>query len=157
MAFKISGLSAAHFTSLFTLSDAELAVRGVVRMLVDRQPGFPCRVSLRDAECGETVLLLNFEHHPVATPYRSRYAIFVRENAAEAHLEVNAVPDVLRTRLVSLRAYDRAGMLIDADVMCGSVLAPAINQMLGKPETQYLHVHNAKPGCYAARVDRCAG
>jgi Protein of unknown function (DUF1203) len=157
MAFKITGLPSASFKSLFALSDAQLATRGGIRMVADRRPGFPCRVSLRDADCGERVLLLNFEHLPVATPYRSRHAIFVRENAAQASLEVNEVPDVLRTRLLSLRAFDHAGMLINADVMQGTELVPAINHMLNMPEIEFLHVHNAKAGCFAARVDRCEG
>jgi Protein of unknown function (DUF1203) len=154
MDFKITGLPAATFRSLFTLSEAELAARSAARMVADRRPGFPCRVSLRDADPGETVLLLNFEHLSVASPYRSRHAIFVRENAAEACLEVNEVPEVLRTRLLSLRAFDSAGIMIDADVMQGRDLTPAINLMLNLPEVQYLHVHNAKPGCFAARIDR---
>jgi hypothetical protein len=155
MAFKITGVPSARFTALFGLPNGELASRGVIRMVANRRPGFPCRVSLRDADCGESVLLLNFEHLPVSTPYRSRHAIFVREHAADARLDVNEVPDVLCTRLLSLRAFDRAGMLIDADVMQGSELVPAINHMLNMPEVQFLHAHNAKAGCFAARVDRC--
>jgi hypothetical protein len=157
MAFKISGLPAASFKSLFILSDTELAARGAIRMIADRRPGFPCRVSLREADRGERVLLLNFEHLPVATPYRSRHAIFVRENAAEASLHENEVPDVLRGRLLSLRAFDRAGMLIDAEVMQGIEIEPAITRMLNMPEVHFLHAHNAKAGCFAARVDRCPG
>jgi hypothetical protein len=152
--FKITGLPTATFRSLFTLSEAELAARSALRMVADRRPGFPCRVSLRDADPGETVLLLNFEHLAVASPYRSRHAIFVRENAQEACLAVNEVPEVLHTRLLSLRAFDSAGMMIDADVMQGRELTPAINHMLNLPEVHYLHVHNAKPGCFAARIDR---
>jgi len=154
MDFKITGLPAAAFRSFFSLSDAELAARSAVRMLADRRPGYPCRVSLRDADPGETVLLVNFEHLAVATPFRSRHAIFVRENAAEARLEMNEVPEVLRTRLLSLRAFDTAGMMIAADVVDGCELAPAIHRMLKVREVLYLHVHNAKPGCFAARVDR---
>ena len=154
MDFKITGLPAAAFESHFTLSDAELATRGAIRMVADRRPGFPCRVSLRDADPGETVLLLNFEHLCVATPYRSRHAIFVRHNATEARLEVNEVPEVLLTRLLSVRAFSHDGMMLDADVMQGRGLATAIERMLNTPQVDYLHVHNAKPGCFAARVDR---
>jgi hypothetical protein len=154
MSFQIKGLPAATFTPLFKLSDAELATRAAVRMTADRHPGFPCRVSLRDARAGETLLLVNYEHLAVATPYRSRHAIFVRENATDAQLEVDAVPEVLLTRLLSLRAYDDAGMMIDADVMDGRELALAINRMLDSHRVQYLHVHNAKRGCFAARVER---
>lgn len=154
MSFQITGLPRATFSALFALTDAELALRNAVRMVADKRPGFPCRVSLRDAEPGEKVLLLNYEHLAVASPYRSRHAIFVRENAVDAQLDVDEIPEVLETRLLSVRAFDRAGMMIDADVMQGSELVPAISRMLDKSAVDYLHVHNAKPGCFAARVDR---
>src|SRR5579871_2789509 len=101
MSFRISGLPRAAFTDLFDLPEAELSARGIVRHTADVSPGFPCRVSLEDAEPGETLLLLNYEHLSVASPYRSRYAIYVREHAKEASLEVNEVPPVLRRRLLS--------------------------------------------------------
>jgi hypothetical protein len=154
MSFRISGLPLTDFAPLMGRPDEELAQHGAIRMQVDRRPGFPCRVSLRDAEPGETVLLLNYEHLSVATPYRSRHAIFVRENAEEVHPEIDEIPESLRIRLLSLRAFDRAGMLRDADVVQGSDLAAAIERMLAQPEVEYLHLHNAKPGCFAARVDR---
>ena len=154
MDFRISGLPLASFAPLFALSDAELAERDIVRKVADKKPGFPCRVSLRDADSGERLLLLNYEHLPVASPYRSRHAIYVRENATEAQLDVNEVPELLRTRLLSLRAFDDAGMMLCADVVQGRDSAPVIEQMLSRPEVRYLHVHNAKPGCFAARVDR---
>jgi hypothetical protein len=154
MSFQISGLPVAPFAHLFGLSDAELAAHAALRQTADKSPGFPCRVSLRDAEPGETLLLLNYEHLSVATPYRSRYAIFVREHAEEAKVAVGEVPDVLRRRLLSLRAFDRRGMLLDADVADGREIEPIIERMLDQPEVEYLHAHNAKPGCFAARVDR---
>jgi hypothetical protein len=154
MNFHIKGLPAANFTALFNLPDAELATRAAVRVRADRHPGFPCRVSLRDARVGETLLLVNYEHLKVATPYRSRHAIFVLENATEAQLEVGEIPEVLRSRLLSLRAFDNTGMMIDADVMQGRELAPAIHRMFATRSVQYLHVHNAKAGCFAARIER---
>jgi hypothetical protein len=154
MSFRITGLPLARFAPLLGRPDAELARHDALRMRVDRRPGFPCRVSLQDAEPGETVLLVNYEHLAVATPYRSRHAIFVRENAEEAHPEIDEIPESLRIRLLSLRAFDRAGMLRDADVVQGTDLASAIERMLEPPEVAYLHLHNAKPGCFAARIDR---
>jgi Protein of unknown function (DUF1203) len=152
--FIISGLAAAPFAPFFEMPDDMLAARGAARIIAQRRPGFPCRVSLREADVGETVLLVNFEHLSGSTPYRSRYAIFVREHAAEAELAVNEIPEVLTTRLLSLRAFSAAGMLIDADVANGRDVAAAIGHMLGMCDVQYIHVHNAKPGCFAARVDR---
>lgn len=154
MHFKVHGLPLAPFKSLFTLTDAQLAERGIIREIADRKPGFPCRVSLRDAEPGERVLLLNYEHLAVTSPYRSRHAIYVRENAAEAQLEVDEIPEVLTCRLLSLRAFDADGMMRSADVAHGTEIRPIIEAMLNDRRTAYIHVHNAKPGCYAARIER---
>src|SRR3569832_1829400 len=154
MRFQVSGLAVAPFAPLFELSDAELAARDIVRRTADQSPGFPCRVSLVDAVPGETLLLLNFEHLAVASPYRARHAIYVREHAVEARVAPGVVPEVLRRRLLSVRAFDGHGMLLDADVVDGRDVDEVFASLLAKPGVEFLHVHNAKPGCFAARVDR---
>jgi hypothetical protein len=154
MTFHITGLPLSDFAPLFALPSEELARQGALRRIADRKPGFPCRVSLRDAEPGESVILLNYEHLPVASPYRSSHAIYVREQAEQACLEPGEVPELLRSRLLSLRAFDRHGMMVAADVVQGSAVDTVIEQLLAVAEVEYLHIHNAKAGCYAARVDR---
>ena len=154
MSFQITGLPLNPFSPLFALSDEELARQGAMRVTADERPGFPCRVSLQDAEVGEKLILLNYEHLPVATPYRSRHAIYVRESATEAQLEVDEVPQQMRTRLLSLRAFDSQGMMKAAEVAPGTALEQLIEQMFSNPGIAFLHVHNAKWGCFAARVDR---
>jgi len=154
MRFVIRGLDPAPFRDLYGLSDAALAGHQVVRMRADAKPGFPCRVTLEDAEPGEELLLVNYEHLPVASPYRSRHAIFVREGVETPAVYENVVPEVLARRLLSVRSFDDAGMMRDADVVDGSALEPLIARMFEDERTAYLHVHNAKRGCFAARVDR---
>ena len=114
-------------------------------------------MSLADAQVGERLLLVNYEHLPVQTPYRSRYAVYVRENAVEAHPGVDEVPEVLRRRLLSLRAFDATGLLRHADVVEGRDLVGALDGMLGMPEVACVHIHNAKPGCFAAQAVRVEG
>ena len=152
--FVIRGLDPAPFVELYGLSDTSLAERGVVRMQVDARPGFPCRVSLEDAGIGETMLLLNHEHLPVESPYRQRHAIFIREGATEAALFEEEVPAQLAIRTLSLRAYDGDGMMTDADLVEGCELATLIDRFFADPSVAYLHAHNAKRGCFAARIDR---
>ena len=152
--FRVVGLPAAEFAPLFSMSDVELRRHRAVRRVADRKPGFPCRVSLRDAEPGERVLLLNYEHQTADTPYRSAHAIYVRENAEEARFGVGEIPELLRSRLLSARAFDSEGMLVTADVCDGRELEGLIDRMFTDPGVAYLHLHNAKPGCYAARVER---
>jgi hypothetical protein len=154
MDFRISGLDRAEFASLFGLSEGKLRERGVIRSVANEKPGFPCRVSLRDAEAGETLLLLNYEHLPVASPFRSSFAIYVLENAENAKPAVNEIPDALRRRMLSLRSYDRAGMMVDAELVHGSEAEPVIQRMLERAGVEFIHAHNAKPGCFAARIDR---
>ena len=155
MNFKISALNVDQFSHLFGQDQDVLAAHGVLRKVVDSEPGFPCRVSLRDAEVGETVLLMNFEHQPLRTPFRSSHAIFVREWCEQANPGRIEIPKMLRQRLLSVRAFSTAGMIIDADVVEGEHLESLLAQMLSNTETKYIHVHNAKLGCYIALVDRC--
>jgi Protein of unknown function (DUF1203) len=154
MSYVISGLDAAPFRRLYGLSDPALAAEQVIRMTADSKPGFPCRITLEDAEPGETLLLLNYEHLPDASPYRSRHAIFVREGAETPALYMDEIPEQLATRLVSVRAFDRYAMMTDAEMAEGKALEPLIETMFADPEVAFLHVHNAKRGCFAARVDR---
>jgi hypothetical protein len=154
MSFQVSGLGFGQFAPLVALSDEQLCAHNACRMVADRHPGFPCRVSLVDAQPGERVLLVNYEHLPVMSPYRARHAIYVRENATEARLAVDELPPVFENRLLSLRAFGPTGMMLDADVTEGGELRGAIERLLAAREVAYLHVHNARPGCYAARVDR---
>lgn len=154
MGFQINSLPAEEFAELFALSDDELADRTACRQIVTTKPGTPCRVSMADADVGEIVVLLNYRHQPEKSPYSATHAIFVREGASQAHLAVGEVPEVLRSRLISFRLFDKSHMMIDADVVQGEDLADAINAAFEKDEVAYAHLHNAKPGCFAASVTR---
>ncbi|WP_424974605.1 DUF1203 domain-containing protein [Dinoroseobacter sp. S124A] len=152
MHFQITPLQAEAFEPLFTLTDAELAARNACRQQVTERPGTPCRVSLEDARIGETVILLNHMHLPGTTPFRASHAIFVRQGARTAKLAVGEVPDVIRSRLISLRFFDRADMMIHADVVAGECVADATAAAFATPDIAYGHLHYAKPGCFAASV-----
>ncbi len=154
MTWVIRGLDPAPFAPLYGLSDEALATRGAVRRRADSKPGFPCRVTLEDAEPGEDLILVGYEHLPVDSPYRASYAIFVREGATEAAEYRDEVPLQLSRRLLALRAFDRDGMLLKGDVIEGSELAGRIEPWLADPAVAYLHAYNARPGCFAARIDR---
>jgi hypothetical protein len=154
MAFRISGLSPEPFRHLYGLSDAELAQRGVKRYVVDSPAGFPDRIEMRDASPGETVLLLNHVCQPADTPYRASHAIFVREGADKTYDRVDEVPDVMRSRLLSLRAFDKDGMMLDADVVEGRDIESVIARFFANPGVAYIHAHNARRGCYSGRIDR---
>ena len=154
MNFQITGLDDGQFRHLFGQEAKVLDQYGVERMRVNGKPGYPCRVSLQDVEIGETVLLMNYEHQPALSPYRSSHAIFVQEGASQATLGKNEIPEMIRIRLLSVRAFDSAGMMVDADVVDGSQLEAAIDRMFSFEPVSYLHLHNAKRGCFLARAKR---
>ena len=154
MSFIIAGLPVEEFKPLFGLSDEELQARGVIRKTADKKPGFPCRVTLEDAEPGESVLLLNYESHRAATPYRCSYAIYVRESAKAPRTFHNALPPVFEGRPIALRIFDGEGMLIGADLSLAGEVRDKIARAFENPRAAYLHAHNAMHGCFAAEIRR---
>jgi hypothetical protein len=152
--FRIIALPMDRFDSLFRLDDESLEAHGARRLVVDKKPGYPCRVSLIDAEPGETVLLIPFTHHDVDSPYRGSGPIFVRANARMAEPVSNEIPAMFRARPQSIRAYDEGAMMVGSDVVSGSELEERISRFFDDERVKYLHLHNARPGCFNCRVER---
>lgn len=154
MTFRITGLDAKNFEHLFGLSDEALKSHNAKRYVADAKPGFPCRVTLEDAEPGENLLLAPYAHQTSPTAYASKGPIFIRERHAPTAEWTDEIPIQLQSRLISLRAYDQAGMMIDADVVDGAALRPLIERFLADERTDRLHAHFARRGCYAALIER---
>lgn len=154
MSFQIHGLAPEPFVPFFDMSEAELAAQGAKRVVAETSPGYPCRVSLADADKGDTLILLNYAHLPVGSAYRSSYAIYVREGVEQVFSAPNEVPDVLSRRLLAVRGFGADDFLRDADVVEGSDLAPTIEALFANDEVAYIHIYNAKHGCFAASAER---
>lgn len=154
MSYRIAGLSPELFAHLWSLDEAALDAQSIRRVVADSDRGFPCRVSLDNARAGETLLLLPFQHHDVAGPYRASGPIFVREQAMRMAVFENRIPEFFLRRLLSVRAYDANGWMQASEVVEGTQLAQAIESFFKRGDVDYLHLHNARPGCFAARVDR---
>jgi hypothetical protein len=155
VSFRFVGLDVKPFLPLFELSDPELVRIGARRQVADdSSPGYPCRVTLEEARPGERLLLVNYEHQPALSPYRASHAIYVRETARSPYRKANTVPKLIRSRLLSLRAFDAAGMMVDADVVEGAKVELLIESLFAHEATEYLHAHFAKRGCFAASIER---
>ena len=154
MTFQILALDPAPFAPLFALSDAELAERHIVRRVADKPVGYPCRVSLTDADVGDVLLLLNYEHLPAASPYRSTHAIYIREGVERAQPEPDTVPQVAARRFISARAFDADAMMVHAEAVPGAEIAAALDRMFADPAVVHVDLHNAAQGCFAARAVR---
>ena len=153
MTYRITGLDPAPYKPLFGLSGDELAKLGIVRMTVT-DPTFPCRVSLTDRAIGESVLLLNHVSHDVANPYRTTHAIFVTETDQAAAEFIDEVPPVFETRTLSLRGFDKDGMMAEAILTQPGGADAGIRKLFANPEIATIHAHNATRGCFSAKIER---
>ena len=155
MDFRISGLPAYPFQHLYGLSNNELSEQNVIRYIVDEYPGFPDRIQMRDAQIGETVLLLNYQHQPAPTPYQASHAIFITEGANQSFDRINLIPQCMQIRPQSLRAFDATGMMLEADLaLSESEQNDIIQRMFEDSAVAYIHAHNAKQGCYSGKIER---
>jgi hypothetical protein len=154
MTYRIEGLAPDAFSGLFDLSDAELAARGARRVVADSTPGFPCRVSLEDAEPGEELVLVNHVSHDVDGPFRTTYGIFVRKDATPPAPFVDEAPRYLDRRTLGLRGFDAEGMLRGGLIALPGEADAKIRELLDRPEIATIHAHNAAVGCFLARIER---
>ncbi len=154
MSFRITGLDSDQFSHLYGMTDEELAKHGARRKVLAEGSVVPDRIELREVRAGETAILLNYLHQPADTAYRASHAIFIREGAVQSCNEVDVIPDLLKTRLISLRAFSHEHELAAADVVDGDQLPPLIEKFFNDPAVAYLHAHYARPGCYAAKIER---
>lgn len=152
--FQLVGIDHEPFQSLFDLSDAELAERCAKKCIADESPGYPCRISLEDARLGEELLLLPHVHHPAVSPYRASGPIFVRRGVQKRRLPVGEMPSYVTHRLISVRAYDAAHMMVAATVSEGPAVASEIETYFRQDDVAYIHLHNAKRGCFSCEVVR---
>jgi len=154
MTFRIRGLSPDPFIPLFDLDDDALAARGIVRMTAEEPGSAPCRITLQDAEPGERLLLLSYEHQPAAGPFHQSGPIFVREGAQQAYDEVGRTPKAFLSRMLSARAYDASGMMVEGELVAGPALEPLLESWLAREEVDVVHLHYAKRGCWAGLAQR---
>jgi len=152
--FRLLGLDPEPFEPLFRLRDDELKARHIRRHVATSTPGFPCRVSLEDAAIGDELLLLPYAHLDVASPYRASGPIFIRRGARRRLLDADEIPPCISDRLISVRAYDGDGLMQAANVRAGRDVAAEIRTLFDDPSIEFIHLHNAKPGCFSCRVER---
>jgi len=155
MPYRIEALPLTPFARYFSMSDSELAAVGARRWVADQPGRAPCRVSLRDADAGERLVLVNHAHLPdPGSPYRASGPIFVREAAVEAVAAEGPAPEMLAKRPLSLRIYDARSMMIEGEVIEGRSLDDRLAAWFDHPATDQVHIHFAPRGCYLARAVR---
>ncbi len=154
MTYRIEGLAREAYDHLIGLGDDALEELGARRVVADSKPGFPCRATLEDAEPGERLILFNHVSNDVPNPFRSAYAVYVRESARARAAYVDETPPVFEGRALGLRGLDREGMLRGAMLALPGEADLKIRALFDRPEIETIHAHNAAAGCFAARIVR---
>ena len=152
--FQLVGIDHEPFQSLFSLSDEQLGEYSARRCYANESSGYPCRISLQEARAGEELLLLPYLHQPATTPYRASGPIYIRRGAVRRRLPVGELSSYVTSRLMSVRAYDAAHMIVDASVCEGSVTGSEIKKYFLREDVAYIHLHNARRGCFSCEVVR---
>lgn len=155
MTYAIRGLDPGPFAPLFGAGDAEREAARALIVTADSDWGYPCRVSLEDAQLGERVLLTHHVSNDVAGPFCMAHAIYVREGVQAAEPAMDRVPAMLETRTLGLRGFARDGMMRKAILAQPGEADGAIRDLFSNAGIAYIHAHNAAYGCFLAAVERC--
>ena len=153
MAYRIAGLDKEPFEPLFGMDEAALAARNARRVRAEGG-GYPCRITLEEAEEGESLILVNHVSQEAPTPFRASHAIYVREAAAAPPVYRDEVPAVLQKRTLGLRGFDREGMLRGAVLAMPGEADARIRELFERPEVASIQAHTAALGCFLAKVER---
>jgi|ERR1019366_6621895 hypothetical protein len=127
--------------------------RATVVKVADASPGYPCRQCLLDADIGEELVLVSFDPFTYDSPYRSSSPIFLHKNQCREP-RLDKISDQQLRRQLSVRAFDNAEMMSDAEVIDGGDLEDVALRLFESSDVAFLHVHNASPGCWALRIER---
>ncbi|WNJ94884.1 DUF1203 domain-containing protein [Vibrio ruber] len=152
--FIIKALDDKYFSQYLQMNEEQLARVNGCWLTADETPGYPCRVTLQEAEVGEKILLIHYPYHDVKSPYRATGPIFVRANKTMVELAINEIPEILQTRLLSVRAYDVNSMMVHAETVQGPALEDVIRNNFKNDQVHYLQIHNGNPGCFNCSVFR---
>lgn len=154
MTFRIFGLQPDNFSHLMGKDEAILALYGAERHVITEPHSAPCRITLDDADCGDTVILVSHAHQTASTPYRQSGPIFLRENSNQLWDQIDKVPPALARRTLSVRGYDAQGNMIEADIAEGVALAQILTGFFTNSHVAEVHIHFARRGCFAAKAVR---
>lgn len=124
-----------------------------VTQVADSNSGYPCRLCLRDAEKGETLVLVSYDPFVLSSPYRSASPIFLHQVQC-VRWRGKGIPEQQRRRQLSLRAFDVSEMMLASIIIEGEDLEGAAVRLFCDDRVDFLHVHNASPGCWALRIER---
>jgi len=126
---------------------------GLQTVTVVSDGSYPCRRCLTRAAAGEHMLLLSYDPFTQHSPYAGPGPVYIHTEPCQRHRgAAGAMPAQVAGSLLSLRGYDERAMLVDADVVEAAQACARVRTLLDDGAA-FVHVHFARPGCFAFRVD----
>jgi hypothetical protein len=125
--------------------------------LVRADSGSPCRHCLQDAAAGDGLLLGSYHFGNPQGIYWAPSPVWVHAEPCPRFEQSDTVPEIVRNRLVSVRAYDSQDQMIYelGEVCRGTKVEAPLERALGDSRTGYVNIHTAGPGCFLCRAERC--
>ncbi|KAI1343095.1 hypothetical protein F5Y15DRAFT_277236 [Xylariaceae sp. FL0016] len=133
--------------------------RGLPIVMMTPDQPVPCRRCLQDSRVGEEMVLISYDPFRGDSPHRCTSPIFLHPSS-RCHLASfpstgALLPEQQRTRFLSVRAFDAGHMMVGSDLVDGEQMLDACERLLGdETRAEYCHLHYARQGCFAVRVDK---
>jgi hypothetical protein len=145
-----------------SVADDLRAILDAPRYIADAFPGYPCRECLRDAEVGDELILVSHDPFTTSSPYRTASPIFLHAQSCHGSIDrgedagegTHDIPQQLRRRQLSVRAFDANELMTEAEVIDGVDLHALLETFFEVESTVFVDIHNASRGCWAARAER---
>ena len=120
------------------------------------QKTYPCRHCLREASGANGMLLLSHQAPEPRSVYGHPTAIFLCAQGCARFDEPDAIPDIVRNRHVSLRAFKSDGMMLyDAnELVQREGHDAAIRRIFECKAVAFINAHTAKAGCMLCHIVR---
>ena len=127
-----------------------------LRRSISPGTGAPCRHCLQNIAKGEAALLGSYHLSGPTGIYWTPSPIFLHEQDCPAYTGENELAPIIRTSLVSVRAYDANQMVLYdlGQVAEGPDADAPLARALADPRTSFINIHTAKPGCLLTRIER---
>jgi len=124
-----------------------------LRVLVNPEPGNPCRFTLRQSPAGEELILMSYSPFKHDHPYREIGPIFIRRHGDAGYADVHRFPPEIDPATRVFRSYNAAEEIVDAHVGTPDPAA-LIARLFANPLAECIHVRSLTYGCFTFKIER---
>ena len=117
--------------------------------------GAPCRHCLREVPEGQGMILIGHSPFTRPGPFREVGPIFICAEDCARYATPECLPDVVRNRLVQLRAYSATEEILydHSTLLQGTEVEAALPPVFDDPRVAFVHLRSGLNGCFLCQVE----